>query len=53
MHGAQRTARHYPPNDRANYDHALSAVATALGQTRFAVAWADGRARGLDAGGSV
>ncbi len=38
-----------PPNDRAEYDRVLAAAAAALGQTAFTVAWAEGRAAGLDA----
>jgi len=37
-----------PPNDRAEYDRALANVTSALGRTEFSVAWAEGRALGLE-----
>jgi hypothetical protein len=37
-----------PPNDRAEYDRALAAVTSALSRTEFSVAWAEGRALGLE-----
>jgi predicted ATPase/Tfp pilus assembly protein PilF len=37
-----------PPTDRADYDQALASAAGALGEVAFAVAWADGRAQGLE-----
>jgi hypothetical protein len=36
-----------PPNDRDDYDRALSAARASLGETAFAIAWADGRSQGL------
>ena len=37
-----------PPNDRAEYDRALAAVRSHLDHTAFTIAWAEGRALGLD-----
>ena len=37
-----------PPNDRADQARALSSAAGALGEVAYAVAWADGRAQGLE-----
>jgi tetratricopeptide (TPR) repeat protein len=42
-----------PPNDRAEHDQAIAAVAAALSDTAFQVAWAEGRARGVEVAGAL
>jgi predicted ATPase/DNA-binding transcriptional regulator YiaG len=37
-----------PPNDRAQYDRALTAARAEMDRTAFTMAWAEGRALGLD-----